>query len=314
MLALTLTIGAGTMNFSKSFLPKADAFNVTPGVRFLKKRLKRETFRIYSPEMFYPSLASAFRIPDIRYLSAIVPNSLIDSLTTVLGPLGKDKVAFDRFETVNAIPSGFDHPSYDILNVRYFVFSKDSPRPPVSPSLKLVYDGEDMKIIENRDSMRSYFAMKAWKIYSSLPAMKEELWKAPEGMREVIPLLEEPIFVPLASPSPARNKIVGKESVKLTSENNHTHIFKVNLDAPRLLTISQVLMPGYRALRSDGAELPILSSYGGLITVPLSSGEYSVTLRYRPFYWTASLVACGFGLLVLIGGGVWLRVTSQLLP
>jgi uncharacterized membrane protein YfhO len=78
-----------------------------------------------------------------------------------------------------------------------------------------------------------------------------------------------------------------------------------------VLTLSLPHVPGWEAT-IDGREVTILRAYGGLSAIALpEAGAYTVTLRYRPWTFTAGAILSAASLIAVIAVTVLITARSR---
>ncbi len=85
---------------------------------------------------------------------------------------------------------------------------------------------------------------------------------------------------------------------------------EVRLERPALLLLADAFAPGWRAT-SNGRALPVLPVNGVLTGLNLGKGAHRIQLEYRPREVARGLALSLTGLVILMGGAIYLRVRRR---
>lgn len=273
---ITLVFIFSSYHFSKSFYRKWDAFAVTPTIAFLKQKLKEgEWFRIYSSNMYFPSTAAGYGIPDIRYMVPITPQNTVTVLRAVFGKYGDGQIEWDRFESIHELDGmqTYHHPGFDLLNVRYFIFvPREDVFPsrtlfregyreqepdilhalpflnpadqslPSGPNLRELYRGEDATVFENVDAKERFFLVSEWEVFPELKTLIRTIRANPQILFKKALFLNPPVW-PQLDVMPASTN----HPPRLLARTNHSYRLEIQLNQPQILVISDTY---YMRIRS----------------------------------------------------------------
>ncbi len=322
-------------SFSKSFYHKQDAFEETAEIALLKNKLREgELFRIYSPGTYFPSTAAGYGIPDIRYMAPITSQNTTDTLSSIFGNYVEGQIAWDRFESIHELDGAdtYNHPGFDILNVRYLIFG---PRHNVPPSGMLfreayynkefdilhinyfvgpeerkipsgthfleIYRGSGATIVENLNAKERAFLVSQWEIFPQRSKSLQEIRKNPQLLLEKA-FFHHPLVWPKLDKPPADSN----KPPQLLERTNQGYLFKIHLKEPQVLVISDAYYEGYSA-SIDGNNISVLPVNGGLIGIALPAGDYQLRLYFEhPFAkLSVSLFTLGILICLIIGLAAW---------
>ncbi|MBF0278462.1 MAG: YfhO family protein [SAR324 cluster bacterium] len=293
-------------NFSKTFYHQQDAFEPTPGIVFLKNKLRdKELFRIYSPNVYFPSTASGYGIPDIRYMAPVVPKNVVNVLNSTFGEFAKDRVWWDRFESLHELTKGatYDNPGFDILNVRYFPFGKNHPNIPTGPNFRRAYQDDHIVIVENLNVKERAFLVSDWQVFPDEKELLETIQNNPQNLARTAFLLRPPAW-----PDPKFPPAAGSRPPKLLERTNQGYRMEIQLHNPQMLVISDAYYEGYKAYIGD-QEIPVQEVNGGLIGLALPAGKYQLNLRFEHPFYSAILLLFISGLFLVLGTALiaWMK-------
>ncbi|MBF0289200.1 MAG: hypothetical protein HQM14_15385 [SAR324 cluster bacterium] len=291
-------------NFSKSFYHKQDAFEETPGIAFLKNKLRQgELFRIYSPNVYFPSTASGYGIPDIRYMAPITSQNTTDTLSSIFGDYGKGQVAWDRFESIHELDGAltYQHPGFDILNVRYFPFSPSHPNIPSGSDFREVYRDKHVVIVENLNAKNRVFFVSQWETLPGRSQVLQTIKENPQLLMQKALFYDSPVWPKIELPPSFSNL-----PPQLLNRTNQGYLLKIHLKNPQVLVISDAHYEGYQA-SINGQKILMQPVNGGLIGLALPAGEYQLDIHFEhPFAKLSfSLFALGVLICLIIGVALW---------
>ena len=214
---------------------------------------------------------TAWRIPDI-YGTGPFALGTVDALR---------RIPVDRF--------------WEVLAVRYATLPEGVEPPEGVPLELLAYDsspgGQPYQLLELTDP-RPF----AWLVYDSREASgsaefaRQIMADTAVDLREMaVTLYPLPVELPVERP-------VGAAVTSLECPRPERLELTVNTPENALLTLAVPNYPGWQAT-VDGAPVPIVDTYAGLIGVPLEAGEgIDVVLAFRPALVTAGAVVSGLAL------------------
>ncbi|MBF0290200.1 MAG: hypothetical protein HQM14_20480 [SAR324 cluster bacterium] len=297
----TLLVGTvfiySSSSFSKTFYHKQDSFADTSALIFLKKKINEgELFRIFSPNLYYPATASGYGVPDIRFLAPIVPAGMVDVFKSVFGEYVKGRLRIDRLDSINELDGGetYEHPGFDLLNVRYLIFNSDHDALPSGMNFKERFRDDSTVIIENLDVKERFFLISEWKVFSEKESWLQAIQANPNALLKTVFLREAPIWPNLDLPSASDSS-----PPLLVEKTNHSYLLKIQLKEPQFLMISDLYYKDYKA-SIDGQRIPVQAVNGGLIGLALPAGNYLLDLRFEHPFVFLGIVLFVLGLVILI--------------
>ena len=300
-------------HFSKNFFHKQDAFAEKPVIAFLKQKLDNgELFRVYSPNQYYPSTMAGYGIPDLRFLVPIAPKNLISILRNVFGEYARGRVESDGLQSLLELDGGntYNHPGFDLLNVRYFIFHPDHKAMPTGKKFREIFRNKESVIIENLDAKARFFLVSEWEIFSYENPLLQTMVENPQGLFTKALLLDPPVWPDLEVMSVSDNL-----PPRLITRTNHSYRLDIHLKDPHYLVISDTYYEGHYATIL-GQRLPVQQVNGGMIGVAIPAGHYHLYLRFEhPFFLPGLLLfILGILMMVILAFVVWKKHSSSIFP
>ncbi len=212
-------------------------------------------------------------LPDVRGYDSIIPRQYTEYMAAIEPQNG---LIYNRIQPIGSA-AALESPLLDALAVRYVI----SSGPVDSPSYRLAWEGEGVRVYENLDAApRAY----------TLP-----------GAPAALPAL--PTAALLAKQTPAT----------LTETRNNQVVVTATTDAPATLVLADSTFPGWRAyVRPAGSgeeaehEVEIVRVLGNFRGVALEPGEWTVRFRYSPrSFWLGGLMSFMGGMALLFALVVW---------
>ena len=212
-------------------------------------------------------------LQDVRGYDSIIPRQYTEYMATIEPQNG---LIYNRIQPIGSA-AALESPLLDALAVRYVV----SSGPIDSPTYRLAWEGEGVRIYENLDAApRAY----------TLP-----------GAPAALPAL--PTAAALDELTPAT----------LTEARNNQVVVSATAAAPATLVLADSYFPGWRAyVRPAGSgeeaerEIEIVRVFGNFRGVALEPGEWTVRFRYSPrSFWLGGLMSFMGGMALVFGLVVW---------
>lgn len=191
----------------------------------------------------------------------------------------------------------------DLLNTRYIIAQQQLP------GTEVVYQGEQtgLLVLENTDALPRAFFVGQTEVIASAQQTWQRLRSSSFNPRQTA-ILSEPIdfnTTPIDSASTAQ--------VTLEEFTPREIRWQVQTDAPRLMVASEIYYPAGWNAYVDGQQVPIYRVDYLLRGVPVPEGKHTVTMRFEPPTYQASVWITGVstalvygGVLLLLGMG-WYR-------
>lgn len=226
------------------------------------------------------SWAMNYGIEDINGFNSLQPRRYTDYL---YGPQVED-VSYGYLND----PARFQpaDPTLSSLNVKYVLVPVwDSP--PLGAHLRLVYNNAYVRVYENTlVGPRAFFA-------DSVQVERDQ--------RAVLHAVKAPQFTGRAAlvedaSFPALLPASGLAEVQITARTAAQLAMQTQTDAPRLLVLSEMYTPGWRA-SVDGVETPIYRTNYLFRGVVVPAGAHHVTVAYQP---RSALIGAGVTALALV--------------
>ena len=212
-------------------------------------------------------------LADIRGYDSIIPRQYTEYMAAIEPQNG---LIYNRIQPIGSA-AALESPLLDALAVRYVV----SSGPIDSPTYRLAWEGEGVRIYENRDAApRAY----------TLP-----------GAPAALPAL--PTADLLATLTPAT----------LAETRNNQVVVAAAVEAPATLVLADSAFPGWRAyVRPTGSgeeaesEVEIVTVLGNFRGVALEPGQWTVRFRYSPrSFWLGGLMSFMGGMVLVFALVIW---------
>lgn len=299
---LVLVFLVSGYHFSKSFLPKHDAFEPRPFTQKLQQFQSESTSRQFGIPLLFPNVMAGYGLEDLRYMVPVTPRNLIDVLQSLLGRFADGQVLFDRFEDLNDkyAPDLYEQVGFDLLNVKHFIFESNFKPLPQGEHLKLIYKGDDAIIIENTNALERWMLRDQIKVFSQEQQLLDSMRKHPEALLDQVYLHQQPDWQALESLKGLSGAKVDEDSIQLKEKTNHSYTLQIHSTTNQILVISNMYMKGYRAWIED-KEVPTIEANGGMVGVAIPQGEFEIYVSYVPPWAWLGWVLLGLGLIMLIG-------------
>ncbi|KAB8140573.1 YfhO family protein [Chloroflexia bacterium SDU3-3] len=166
-----------------------------------------------------------------------------------------------------------DSPILSSLNVRYVLVPTSLPPPLLGDHLKLAYSNSDVQVYENTLVWpRAYFAERVRGEPDPQAVLRTVTAPGFDGRREAL--------VESAQP-PQLADATGPATVEIRSSRPNSMELATQTSEPRLLVLSEMYFPGWRAY-VDGVEVPIERTNYLFRGVVVPAGEHQVRFVYQP--------------------------------
>ena len=297
VLALAVGLGASDILLYackyNPFVSPSQIYPSTPSVDFLRAQQDEAhgPFRIsgvdnddadYTKGDFLPpNSAWAYGLYDIRGKESLFAQRYLDYTVAIrqVQRLFPTTVHLDKF----------DSPLLDLLNVRYFLTTRDLSKHNASKFV-LAFDKE-IRVYENRQALPRAFTIDKARAMTDENAIVGYLKSASfDPRREVIIETEGPA---LSSPSDAH---FGVATVKHYGPQEV--IVSAATDQRTYLVLADSYYPGWRAY-VDSTRRPILPANYALRAVELEKGDHEVVFAYQPQSFRIGATLCLFTLLLM---------------
>ena len=212
-------------------------------------------------------------LPDVRGYDSIIPRQYTEYMAAIEPQNG---LIYNRIQPIGSA-AALESPLLDALAVRYVVSSGLID----SPTYRLAWEGEGVRIYENLDAApRAY----------TLPG-------APASL----------------PPLPTTALLAERTPATLTETRNNQVVVAATTDAPATLVLADSAFPGWRAyIRPMGSgeeaehEVEITPVLGNFRGVSLEPGEWTVRFRYSPrSFWLGGLMSFMGGMALVFALVVW---------
>jgi hypothetical protein len=256
-------------------LPASAMYPPTPLVRELvqlKAQNPPDSFRVVGyGAMIFPNLSTIYGLQDIRAHDVMAPWRYMGLLQVVA-----------KYNAGDYFAQWLDLKTrlLDYLNVKYYAMS---PRERIDdPRFKLVYDGRDGRIYENRDVLPRFFAVR-----NVILEFDEQRWIqalarhedwANTAILDRLPVDNDRMRSDLLAPRPLDTP---QASVSITAAAPTR--YRLRVDAPRYtLVVSSVpWSPGWKVTR-NGAGVRVIRVNAAFVGFVVSPGVSEVEVRYAP--------------------------------
>jgi hypothetical protein len=187
-----------------------------------------------------------------------------------------------------------ESPILNALNVRFVLTAPNAPEP-VGPTFRRVYDNPRVGVFENLAAYpRAYFADTVRIENDPRTVLRTVTADGFDGRRLALLETTEPFALAPAG---------GPASVVITQRGANRMALTTDTTAPRLLVLSEMYYPGWRAT-VDGAETAIYQTNYLFRGIVVPAGRHQVEFAYRPAS-VAIGAAISFAALVLCGALAW---------
>jgi hypothetical protein len=187
-----------------------------------------------------------------------------------------------------------ESPVLNALNVRYLLVTPGAPGP-IDAGYRHVYGNPNVEVFENLSAYpRAFFVDTARVENDARTELRTVTADGFDGRREaLLETAQPPVLAPAAGPAAVIITRRGANGMALTTDTT----------APRLLVLSEMYYPGWRAT-VDGAATPIYRTNYLFRGIVVPAGHHDVEFAYRP-----ASVAIGASIslaaLALCGAFVW---------
>lgn len=227
-------------------------------------------------------------VEDINGFNSLQPRRYTDYL---FGPAVGD-VSYGLLDNPRLLRP--ESPILSSLNVRYLLVPR-AQRPPLGANFRQVYENDQVSVYENTAAYpRAYFAEAVRGATDPAEVLSTVTADGFDGRR--LALVEAdapPALAPASGPASAAIREYGANRIVVATETS----------APRLLVLSEMDIPGWRAT-VDGAPATIYRTNYLFRGVVVPAGAHTVTFEYRPISLWIGLAISALAL-VVVGWLVW---------
>lgn len=215
------------------------------------------------------SWGMAYGFQDVNGFNSLQPRRYTDYL---FGP-DRDDVSYGNLHDDRLVAD--NNPILSSLNVKYLVVPRGTePQTGLDDAFRLVYEDNAVRVYENDSAYpRAYFVPNVSPATADPETLAIVTAPGFNGRREA--LVEGATTLPPSTP------LTAADTATVTDYAPDRLILRANATAPRLLVLSEIDFPGWRAT-IDGEEVPIHRTnylFRGIVVPP---GEHSIEFVYRP--------------------------------
>ncbi|MBF0278460.1 MAG: hypothetical protein HQM13_11735 [SAR324 cluster bacterium] len=251
---------------------------------------------MFSPNLFFPSTAAGYGVPDLRFNAPVIPATLAEAYTHIFGDYVKGQLRVDRLESINELDGGdtYKHPGFDLLNVRYFVFDSKHDTLPTGPNFKEVFRDNKTIVIENLDVKERFYFVSQWQVFSARKEYLGAMRADPQRMLKTAFLQEIPRW-------PKLDLLTASADLppQVIKKTNHSYLLKIQLKEPRFMILSDLYYDAHQAY-IEGNKIVLQPVNGGLIGIALPAGHYQLDLRFEHPARLLGLLLLSMGLVTLL--------------
>lgn len=233
-------------------------------------------------------------------MNPVVSADFTRFVSSLFGELAKDRVSWERFEQLNETNGAlsYQHPGFDLLNVRYLIFRPTTATIPSGAGFSEVFRDAQAVIVSNKDARPRVWFAQDIRVLGSDDEILKHIAQEPESTLSTAFLAQTPEWKSLQLP-PSESKA----RIQVTEHNSSGYVLRVVAKEKQLVVIGDLHHQGYRAW-AHNIELPVVRVDGGLLGVLVPRGEYELTLSFSPPYATTSMILLGLGVALLAAGGL----------
>lgn len=229
-------------------------------------------------ESLVPSWSLLFGIDDINGFSSLQPRRYTDYL---FGPATED-VSYGQFSRRELLRD--ESPILSSLNVKYLMVPR-LLRPRLGSRWRPVFENEEVRVLANPDVYpRAFFADSARIERDPATILATVTADGFDGRQLALVEPTGELTLPTSSPTPAPTAAVGqtpRPSIALGPWRSNELRLTAETAQPRLLVLSEMFFPGWRAF-IDGQATPIHRANYLFRSVVVPAGRHEVVFRYRP--------------------------------
>lgn len=226
---------------------------------------------------------------------------------------GYDAMYQERFsEFINAASTGFPAPGsrsvvqfdkhgkfkaevFKLLGVRYIYHRASDATNSWAfpyweyPTMKIIYNNEKYRVYEYEDSYPRAFLASSYKVTADKTDIIRTLFSPDFDSRNTLILEEKPDVEPLA----------GQGAAEIVSYNPTKVVIRTISETPKLLFLSDVFDPGWRA-KIDGKKTKVYRADYDFRAVAVPAGNHDISFTYFPDKLMYGFLLSGLAILFLI--------------
>lgn len=206
-------------------------------------------------------------------------------------PVDRSVVTFDKH-------GKYSEDVLELLGVKYYMHKKSDGRFPWAypfweyPQYRLVWEDDNFQILENTKSFPRAFLASSFRVETEDQKIIDALYSV--NRRDAVILEKEPSVVPEP----------GKGDVAIELYRPTEVVMHTNTDVPKLLFLSDVYDPGWRA-SIDGKPAELYRANFDFRAVALPAGSHTIRMWYAPRSVTLGFMVGGVSILGMVGLLVW---------
>jgi hypothetical protein len=274
--------------------PQTDRALYYPPLSALEELKQHPPGRILCVQCLPPDLNLMVGLPDIRGYDAVDPKRLLDVLEFARDPRTQSTPRYAR--TQRFVPwlswtnagSLRVSPVLNMLNVRYLIWSRDSPS-----HLKPIIRHDGYAVVENELALpRTFIPQTVQRVADGeelLDRLRDETFDAAR-----VSYVTEPVGLP----SECRG------TTKIEKETSESVTLDARMETPGMVVLADLWDKGWR-VSVDGQAARILVVNHAIRGVVVPPGEHRIEFRYKPDSVRIGLMVSGAALLVTLG---WLTI------
>jgi hypothetical protein len=284
---LTIIITLDLWSFGHPWNPvmeKEALYPMTPMLRFLTARQaavergEAPPFRIAARgPTFFPNSAAMFGLEDVRSHDPMSYGRTLGALRVFTG-----YSSFDYFGMLK----NFEDPYLDYLNVKYLIVAPHEDN--ASDRFRLVYDGRDGRIYQNRDVLpRFYPTRNVLVAFDDDKRIREILqhhdWKNLTILKRIHTSLVDKVRTDLLTYRAPDDPIA---RVDVTRRGDSAFLLDIDASRWTLIVGSQPNYPGWKVFLNGNERLKIIEVNAAFIGFMVPPGRSRVEVVYRPLSYT----------------------------
>jgi hypothetical protein len=273
------------------FYPRTPYLRAVLGLR--NRHAANDPFRVVGlGPMVYPNTNAMYGIEDIR----------------AHDPMSNDRyMGFLRLTADYKTGPENYHPWYEngdasvlnFLNVHY-LYSDPWYNPPDPERWKLIYEGMDGRIFENRDALPRFFAVRnvviEFRDLQFIERLKSHNDWANTALLDELKLETQQMHDDFFDPRPADSPLATAKIVSAAPTS-----YQLQVSAPRwsLVASSIPWWPGWKVTR-NGQRVDPIRVNGAFVGFAVPPGQSNVRVDYSPWTWWVGVGLAGLGVVVLV--------------
>lgn len=264
----------GSMQFTRP--SRVYPYQVPPFIEYLHK--DTDPFRIFGfGRLLYPNISTAYRIRDIRWLTALFPERAYDFSSRFIE---SEEVQTIRYTGIT-FPKSME--MVNLLGVKYILTDLSFPdlHKQVARPIRLdeVYRREGVHIYQNGNAFPHAFIIYNVINVDNFQSALDQLQKSTFDPRKTA--VVENLPAELSKMINKHEPLIPFTAGEAEAVNSGHLNVSVEADAPGLLVVSEQYYPGWVAY-VDGVATPIYAVNGILRGVYIEKGQHVIEFKYRP--------------------------------